>query len=703
MYEDVDELGRRYQDTVDLAMNFAKEVFTPRSVSMPISGTDSVTGFAWNGRQEFVDKMKSCIQLGDMTGAKQYYDTINTTVRENLSDLLGVTRAVELDEDNPEYRMIAERAAYFATGAFNQEKVTLCDGSEATVGQVLQDPAAFDAMRRRSLSEDGFSDAAIKLRLANDDIMGSILRGMPSFGRATGAESPPPKNSAAIRDFANVYAKRRDEFIDVFGEGASQLARDISEAHRDAGSAVQMFNDLLAYGKSLKARAVANDESVDGHDLAREVFAGYRDLLAASFPTEASEKTPDIPRQMSFSPAQQMQFDAVFSPAVRQTLAALPAGAKLDLHDPLFRHAFAEVQDTIAYISSSGGDLFTAARSAGNDINKAFGDYVASAVTGQEPSPGNIITQMKNLRADMQSRILGGHDMREVAVDLTGRSADYLRSVPKTLGGQSSCAAADAMAVDVQQCLVRALTPAMAKGAHWGQFLLNQSISTRLTESIARRLRGHFMGAGAADAAEAISAAVVAQYVRGDRVVIEDVVASLAYGDESVVDISDNARRTLRAWHFGNVSAPLRFLDQKRRLAASLAADGLTPLEAQRIVSQVDELAEETQRRGGNPNAVYDSAIATGFYYTRPFQTDENGKVVLDENTKKPVPGEVLRVRADRRQVEYVDDNGQVQPPGVFNKNPSAWGSDQEALRRRFLEEEKNRQRAAAAAMTKEV
>lgn len=700
----VDELEQRYQNVASAASDFLQQnVFNPPSVQLDLRGTEAVPGFIWNGRQEYVENMLSCMRRGDLAGAKKVYDGINDNVRENLSAFMNVTRVAENDPKDPTAVELARRASYFAQGLFNHEKVVLRDGTETTVGHALADPEAFRGERQAAMYDDGFSPEATDLYLQGDAVMKGILRGAPPFGRAAGTGTPPPKNSAALRDFANEYASRRAEFLGVFGAGAQQLAADIAEVHRDAGSAVQTFGDLLAYGTALVERARANGETVDGRVLAREAFAGYRDLLAASFPSEASEKAPDVPRQVTFSPAQQRQFDAVFSPAVRQTLSVLPAGAKLDLHAPLFRHAFAEVQDTIAYISASGGDLFTAARTVGSNVNKAFGDYVASAVTGQEPSPGNIIAQTRKLRADMQARILGGHDMREVAVDLTGRSVDYLRSVPKALGGQSSCAAADAMAVDVQQCLVRGLIPVLAKGGHWGQYLLNQNADAKFAAEIARRLQSHFMGAGARDAAEAVAAAVVSQYVRGDRVVIEDVVTNLAYADKSVVQITDEAQRALRAWHFGNVSAPLRFLDQKRRLVASLAADGLSQLEAQRIVSQVNEMAEEVQRKGGNPLAVYDSAIATGFYFTRPFLRDDKGNVVMSQATGKPMFGDVQRIRGDRRQVEYQDDGGKTQPRGVFLKNPAAWGADQEALRRRFLDEERNRQKVAVKLQTMEV
>lgn len=549
--DSVDELDRRYNNTLQAAYSLIQSYLEQKPFQLDVSGVETVQGFAWNGQQQFVEDMKASLQRDDMVAAKSTYDRINETVKSGHTGLLQLVAACAEEQNNPNAQELMRRAAYFAYGMYNQEKVTLRDGTETTIGQALKNPEAFNTMRRKKLSANGLSPKAADLYLAGDAVMRGIVRGGSTFGRAVGTDRPTPSNSAAIRDFANVYAERKQEFDEIFGAGAQQLASDISEFHRDAGSAVQTFSDLLAYGRSLKER---NPEA-DGRDFAHEVFSGYRDLLAASFLPETSEHAPGISQQKLFTQSQQRQFGVVFGPAVRQTLAKLPKGAKLDLHDPLFRRAFAEVQDVLSYVSAAGG--FTAARTFGTDLNNAFGDYVASSVLGLKLDANNIVAQVRSLRADMQYRIHGGHDMRGVATELMGCSADYFRSIPKTLGGESSCKVADAMAVDVHQCLVRGLLNPMTRGRQWGQYLSDERIQRKIAESIALRLRGHFMGFGSLEAATAVATAVVSQYVRGERVVIEDVIANLAYS--AAANFSPDAQKTLRAWHFGNATEPLRY------------------------------------------------------------------------------------------------------------------------------------------------
>lgn len=634
-------------------------------LSFQLNGPGTVSSFAWNGQQSIVQDMKACVSRGDVAGAKELYDRISAVVAANSESLSGFVN-MHGQQAGPVADQLAERSAYFLFGQYNQEKVMSPDGTETTIGQLLSNPEQFAEDRSSELKRAGFNDAAASLFMQDDPAAKTIMNDLVRSKTAM-------PNAAAIRDFANVYANNHKRISGIFGEGTEQFIREIVNQHRLSGSAVDTLDTLLDYSEAYK-----NKTGRSGHVLAREVFSGYKNLLAASFKGVEKFDSHGVAMPLQVTENQQRQFAAAFGPAVRETLKRLGPGADFDLSDPRFRKAFLETQDALAYVSSAASDMFAESRRAGHDINAAFGQYIADAVTGVPPKGDNIVSAITALRADLSSRLTGGHDSRRTAAEMTGRSTDYLTSVKQTTGFESSCAAADTIANDVHQVLVRTMLPYITQGKNWGAALSRPAIQRQLVTKVAQRVGRSFFGTGRDEVSSALAGAIVQRFTSGEQVCIEDIVADMAFSP--VYDkMSSAAKRTLRSWHRGNIAEPLRFIEKKRELRDRLLSEGYNEAAANTVITRVSERAASDERNGRNAAAVWDTAIATGTYWEPVYARDDKGNITVDKKTKLPKMLSVRQAFGDRRDVSLLVDGLQY-PPGFYQKHPDAWNALQRQL-----------------------
>lgn len=663
--EEEQDLASRYTTAQNSA---AGEVLSERPAednTFQLSGTDTVSGFAWNGQTTLVQDMKASIARGDVAAAKAVYDEITSTVDANADTLSDFTNMAGQNM-GPVADKMAERSAYFLFGQYNHEKVVSPDGTETTIGQMLSNPAQFAADRSAELKRAGFNDSAAQLFMDNDPAASTIMDQIVRSKTAV-------PNLSSIRDFANVYANNYERVRDLFGEGTEQIVRDIVDQHRLSGSAVDTFDTIVDYATAYKEQS-----GKTGHALARDVFGGYKNLLAASFKGVEKFDSHGVAMPLQVTENQQRQFSAAFGPAVRETLKRLGPGVSFDLSDPRFRTAFVETQDCLAYVSAAAGDLFAESRRAGYDINGAFGKYIADAVTGAPPSPNNIVTAIRSLRDDLSNRLTGGHNLQRTAAELTGRSTDYITSMKQTTGFTSECPAADTIANDAHQYIVRTLLPYMAQGVQWGMALSKPAVQQKLVQGLAQRVGRSFFGSARPEAARAVAAAIVGNFATGNDVSVEDLIANLAY-DPAAGGLSESARRTLRAWHRGNIASPLQFGAEKRQLMDRLLADGYNEATANTVISRVSEMAEHERRNGRNPKATWDTANAAGMYWEPEYQIDAKGNVVVDPRTRQPVVSGIRQSFGDRRRVSLLV-NGTQYPAGTFQNNPAVWSTVQKAL-----------------------
>lgn len=635
-------------------------------VSFQLTGTDTVSGFAWNGQKALVQDMKACVARGDVAAAKEIYDRISATVDANTTTLSEFVNLADPNQQaGPVAGQLAERSAYFLFGQYNQEKVVSPDGTETTIGQLLSNPAQFQQDRSAELTRAGFNEAAVDLFMKDDPAAKTIMNDLVRSKTAL-------PNVSALRDFANVYANNHQRITETFGEGTEQFVRDIVGQHRMSGSAVDTLDTLLEYAEAYKQRT-----GKGGRVLAREVFGGYRNLLAASFKGVEKFDSHGVAMPLQVTENQQRQFSAAFGPAVRETLKQLPPDVGFDLYNPQFRRAFMETQDCLAYVSAAAGDMFAESRRAGYDINHAFGQYIADAVAGKAPRGENIVTAINAMRSDLSARLTGGHDARRVATELTGRSSDYLTSMKQNTGFESDCPAADTIANDVHQCFVRTMLPYVARGSQWGKAITKPGVQQQLVRSLTDRISRSFFGTARQEVAGALASSIVSRYAAGEEVCISELVSDLAFGPPSA-RLSQSARRTVRSWHGGNVVDPLRFAKEKQLYKQQLMSEGYTEPQANVAVARVSEMAEQDRRAGRNSKATWDTAFATGVYWEPVYRFDEKNAYVLDGNGQ-PVVADVRQAFGDRRKVSLLVGGVQY-PAGFFQTHPDAWNAMQKAL-----------------------
>lgn len=637
---------------------------------------ETVAGFAWHFNDRYTRNIASLIASGDLAQAKRYYDDVVSAIEANRDHLLSISQVSDTGNVADE---LARRANGVLMGAFNQQEVTMSDGSKVTIGQALADGSPYMADRSEELKRLNFSDGAAQLYLANDRNIKAIMDPFLRSAQGGGGVDQMP-NRIQMQELAEAYAGDAERINGVFGDGTSRFLDYVRESHRTSGNAAATMRTLVDF-----ADVYSRSTGTTGAQLASDVVNGYNDLVTAMFAGDQKPGTQGQPVQVT--DAQRRTFDAAFLPAVREAMAR--TGGSFDMHDPRLRQSMLEIMDAVAYTSSlgSGGDLFASMRGAGRGINQMFGAYVAEAMTGQVHTPDNIVTAVRTVKSQLGARLTGGRDYAMVASSLTGQSKDYLASIDKVNGTKSTCPEADGIAAEAHMFLAREMLTGLANGKLPGSAFDLLTADPSTVQGLAARIAPSFHGRGREEIAGLLARNIVSALASGLRVNVEEAIGELCFGSASQ-GLSPAALKTARAWYHGNVASKLQFSDQKTALLEKYRAEGYTDAQARRGVAMVSEQASREIDSGGDPMSTFARAVNVGTYLTEVPVVDDGGKPVVDPVTKQPMTRVVTRV-GPRDKADVVSGQDKA-PAGSFVSDRVSW----DALQMRLLEAQK-RQEAA--------
>jgi hypothetical protein len=419
---------------------------------------------------------------------------------------------------------------------------------------------------------------------------------------------------------------------------------------------------------------------MSGSDLARKTITGYKDLLAATMGGDVDTRTG---KTAPLTDNQRRTFDAIAIPAVKELCARV---GRFDLGDPRLKRAMLEAADMNAWASAAGIDVFSDARGNGRDINADFASYVADAVTETNPSGGNIVSAMRNLRTFLDQTITGGRDAQFTALRMSGRSSDYIRSVDKANGSRSAASSLDAMALDVKQHVAREIAPYLAGGYRSDDALSyilddgerRDGFMSRLTG----RLMGYFHGEGREQVASVMADAMVRSIREGRKLSFQELAENML-NDPSYPD-GDPARKTLAAWYSGNVAALDLYGPHLTDIENHLKGQGINEARARAIVSKSAERMASLLDKGRNPAVVKDSIMSIGKMYIPEFDPKTRELVAI-----RHVPANLNKTAFE---IPTSDKDRTIQVPAGYRlENPEDWAQIQAQLEQMKPEVDKMR------------
>lgn len=626
----------------------------------------TVAGLAWNFNNVYGLNLQSLVQSGDYAKARAYRDQLRESIEANRDNLLELTRNTDrrTQPGQPGPGQItlelANRAKNVLMYGFDSAEVTLPDGTKSTVGAVLADGSPVLANQTQDLERAGFGSNVAGLLMEGDDMQRRVMQNLTNpimRPQPNSTQTNQVPNQRQLVDLANDVANNWDRLSETFGDGLVNFVDYVISSHARTGNASATMRTLAEFAEALNA-----DGKYSGKDLAARVINGYNDLLSAAFRGDEIRDAQGRVHQMQISDNQRRTFDAVVLPAIK---TALGQGVTPDFRDPRFRQAIREVTDTMAFISSSGADLFTEARDKGFDLNGDFGRYIANSISGAPMESGNIIETTRRLRRSLDQYVMGGRDMSALPVQMSGQSRDYVSSIEKSNGGKSSCPEADGMALSAKQYIMRELLPFMA-GGHRVDDAFNYVMSDdarrqRFVRGLADQLAPSFHGEGAGELSTMVAEQVIQSVIAGRGMSIEEAVANIAMNGKAPPAVAKAAN----AWYHGNVSNVGLTGELREQLKQHLKEQGLTPSQVLRVMSNLSSLSSVAQANGGNPLAPLQSALRVGRMRI-PVYDDKGNLVDIQTGLRN----------FSKTPFEYRDPySGKVieVEPGAFDQDPGSW------------------------------
>lgn len=657
------------------------------------SPDDTVASFVWNFDKSYQNNLVSLIRGRKFAEAKSYYDSVCRAVEANRDAIGALTQIGDIG--GPTSRELADRANKVFQYDFDKTEVEMTDGSKTTVGEVLADGSPYLADKTRELNSYGFSGRTAGMYMSGSDAQKRVLGGIidPFVQTATrgktmvGASVVP--NHQQLVDLADDVSTNWDVLEGTFGEdGVQPLIDFVRTSHATSGNASATMRALTEFAANYQ------DGTMSGSDLARRTITGYKDLLAATMGGDIDKRTGET---APLTDNQRRTFDAIALPAIKELCSRV---GKFDLGDPRLKRAMLEVADMNAWASAAGIDVFKDARGNGRDINAEFASYVADAVTETNPSGGNFVSAMRNLRTFLGQTITGGRDAQFIAFKMSGRSSDYIRSVDKATGSRSTASTLDAMARDVQYHIAREIAPYMTGGYRSDDALAyilddgerRNGFMSRLTG----RLMDYFHGEGREQVASVMADAMVRSIREGRKLSFQELAENML-NDPSYPE-GDPSRKTLAAWYSGNVAALDLYGPHLVDIENHLKGQGINEARARAIVSKSAERMASLLDKGFNPAVVKDAVTSIGKMYVPRY--DDKGELVSIDS----VPANLNKTGF---MVPTASGKPLQVPAGYRLENPEDWEQIQAQLEQMKPEVDRMRlareKRAQALADKKEM
>lgn len=602
----------------------------------------SIASWVLNFDSLYTNRIQSLLARGKYAEASALYEEANSAISENEDSLFAL---MNLPESAGEAgRQIAGKAKEIANNPFRNVAVEF-NGTNMPLDAVLRNGGElamssardeFDALGLSRSVAEAFFNGPDQQRAAVRSLVQPLLQ---KDGRGAG-------DWAQRIELAEDVVNHWDELSSLFGDGVTYFVNRLQSLHSGAGGASDTLRTLMTVARS-------SSDASSGKDLARSVMGQYEALVSRVFAGDTSvNDAGGRPKDSSPSPVKRLDFDAALAASVKAVSAR---GGSLDLRNPAFSSALAEVMDMQAWASDSGVDLIGLGHDAGRPASNAFGEYVADMVTGVPPTGANPVNALRALRSRMDSTIVGGNDFATQVYRLTGNPQDYLANLDKANGGFSSSRGADGMARGIKSFLIKKMAPgimggmspddalnaARSGGPHAGvDFLVG------LSDTIAQYMSGQ----GKHEAADLLASRMMSAIDSGNRASVEDSVADLAYGTvANEADVTDGVQ-ALRDWYHGNFVLDREYAQKVVQLRAHYVNDEQLPDQmAAANIAKLSSQASQMARLGRDGSKVFDAALRVGTVYVP----------VTDPTTGQPVvgPGGLPSVRklvADRTQYGYV-------------------------------------------------
>lgn len=594
-------------------------------------------------RQEMI--LQSLVNRGKFAEARDFYGKLRQTVDDNYDELINLTTVGNLGVDGAR---VAELSKRLVNDEYLDTPVRMADGSATTMGALVRDGGQIAIQAARDEFDAlGLPEGTAELLFNGSGQQRAVLKSLtqPLLSGQTIADR------MQRVDYIDMVVNNWQALEETFGDGAAYMIQRMQDLHAGSGGAAAVLGTLLSVADQVKAA-----RGLEGRELVREVCGAYTDMQATLF-----RKEDGTARSMTEVPAmERMLLDSVLSSTVQELGRR---GVDVNLRDPGFMSAVADAMDMQAYAMGTGLDLVGVGRAAGQPLPRAMAAYVADSLTLDPDTrdQNNAVARLRSLRQRLDSSVLGGFDFSATAFQATGSAEDYLSSVARSVGGFSSSPGADALADGARRFLFRTIASKLP-GRTLEDVLSDGLNDGSLVQGMAAQVfQPYLAGDGAIEAAARLAETVVANFVAGKPFRVQDAMFDLAYEPATTWD-SAAVRETAANWYSGNVSEALRFAQPSQDLIAHYQVDEQLPAQkAAALASRVRTQAAAAERRGLDPERVYEDALAQGSMYVYdPTTIDPATRGPRRYNpltgAEDPVNGlaRVLRVVGDRRNEGWV-------------------------------------------------
>lgn len=591
-----------------------------RAFAQAINDPKSVVSYLNGGYDQGVRRIISGLSSGTDEGlmaAKAAYEDLNTTISDNTEAFSSVLS----HPGGKTSKLIAtyqERASRALSHEYNQQQITLPDGTSTTIGQYFQNPGQFT----RSFNRKGHASEVYDAYMNGEDpLLTRMLAPCmdPAFNNAAG-KAPNVDHLQNTNGALAIY-NHRDLLKETFGVGADFFT---DRLHSDLSSIGGYDKAIPALCKYASGKAARTDLS--GSSLAASVMDDFHTMFTrlaeSAAPTQGGKPAELSPDSRSLLAATTVKAIEMMS----------NSGQSFDVSDPLKTSAMVTCMSARARAKAAGyGDIFD-----GADSSSLFADHVAKAGTYEQNQ--SLIAQWAGsdgtpgLELKLLSLCTGGADF---LTEKQSNSTSVARwgSVRASASGVSSAPALDTLASRMMHDLgYKYFLPQMKQNKSAEE--IRQSIATDIpmTEEILAHLSNTIVDFGVTDpgAQQFIASMALGAVTQGTPVNLESALHSAITRKSN---LPTSTVQALRQFYMATVAAPKQFREERGEAKSWLMSPigyGLTETAAETLLASTDTEVAGMISQGAalgvqvDPTQHYRSIFNSGYVY----KTDENTKLI---------------------------------------------------------------------------
>lgn len=551
------------------------------------------------GTESQISSIQMKLANNDLFGAKAEYDRY---MNQNRANVRAISDASQIRHAGKTGENVAALAQARLNGAIDRQKVTVM-GSETTIGAVLGAGSTFIKDNADRISRDfGFDCNAVGMYYGSDasgnsfdatdaEMMRPVMS--PFFDAAKGGSRP--RNAFQYRNLARGVYKMRDDLKATFGRRAGDVVRYVVDSHGESGGHTQVLESLMNMVKGYNESVVKTQSGdrvarLQSPEDATDFILDARQSLLQEVMGVDSEGRPANP-----TPAQLRRFDSTLAAVVKS--AGDLTGKPFDFRDEETIARFKAAHNVFRRASDLGVNLHREMRDTGRSPAAEVAKYV---LMGDLRDPGNPVVQLAEFDRTWNSRVRSNADFSPFTGTIASGRENANPGSRDALAGASGSDVADNASARLKQWMMEEQVLAACNhdtlDGRLAKRLSGVEDNAAVRNGMASRITHLFGGAGAADAARALSDEVLSAYLSKRPIDIMETAKRLASPSGKLAKSNPDAAESLGS--FVAFSSDDEFKSIRKSLQTNYVANGMTQAEAEAEAIRVTDKAHKLKMAG---------------------------------------------------------------------------------------------------------